>query len=122
MLHVDGLLQHKTQYTEPTGQKSLPSVTGQGGRHGVLAARIWNWSRSAQHGDSHYRSQLGESNLNQPGRDSYQVSIIGRFFPSRGFGFGAEVRAIMIHSRLVAGSMTSSISKNVAVLTALPFS
>ncbi len=47
---------------------------------------------------------------------------MGRFLPLRGAGFGALRSPMRIHFRESAGSMTSSISKKVAVLTAFPFS
>ena len=51
---------------------------------------------------------------------TYQVSINGRFLPSRGTGFGVDLKPAMIQCRVSLGSMTSSISKAVAKLTALP--
>ena len=44
----------------------------------------------------------------------------GRFLPVRGGGGGTEPRAVVIQRRESAGSITSSISKYVAVLSALP--
>jgi len=50
----------------------------------------------------------------------YQVSTKGRFFSVRGLGAGSERNPVMTQERVSAGSMTSSISNNVAVLSALP--
>ena len=50
----------------------------------------------------------------------YQVSMQGRFFPVRGGVGGADRKPAMIHLRDSIGSITSSISKCEAVLTALP--
>ena len=50
----------------------------------------------------------------------YQVSMQGRFLPARGGTGGAERRPAMIRARVSAGSITSSISKCIAMLSALP--
>ncbi len=51
---------------------------------------------------------------------SHHVSTKGRFFPVRGLVDGSERNPAMTHERVSAGSMTSSISNKVAVLSALP--
>jgi hypothetical protein len=50
----------------------------------------------------------------------HHVSTLGRFFPVLGLAGGSERNPAMIHERVSAGSMTSSISNKVAVLSALP--
>jgi uncharacterized damage-inducible protein DinB len=56
----------------------------------------------------------------ETGARAYQVSMQGRFLPVRASGGGAERSPEAIHRRESAGSITSSISKVEATLTAFP--
>ena len=50
----------------------------------------------------------------------YHASMHGRFFVVRASGFGTDRKPAMIHCRVSAGSITSSISSTEAIETALP--
>jgi hypothetical protein len=51
---------------------------------------------------------------------NYHASMHGRFFVARASGFGTERKPAVIHCRVSAGSITSSISSTEAIETALP--
>ena len=53
-------------------------------------------------------------------RSLYHVSTKGRFLSDRGLAGGSERNPAITQERVCAGSMTSSISNSVAVLSALP--
>src|SRR5690554_5725237 len=52
----------------------------------------------------------------------YQVSTMGRRRPTRGPGLRTDLRPRRIQLRVSAGSITASISRDTAMLSALPFS
>src|SRR5438093_794620 len=53
-------------------------------------------------------------------KQNYHASMHGRFLVVRASGFGTERSPAMIHCRVSAGSITSSISSTEAIETALP--
>ncbi len=78
-------------------------------------------------GEPYGRAQPSEARQSKIGADQqsicqrrHQVSMQGSFLPVRGAGGGAERKPAIIHLRDSSGSITSSISKCDALLSALP--
>src|SRR6185369_4523354 len=88
-----------------------PAEAG-GDRRGVLAPRAPGPERV----DPRARRAPVQGKVLVP----HHVSTHGRFFPVRAGGGGTERSAVVIQRRDSAGSITSSISKYVAKLTAFP--
>jgi hypothetical protein len=121
---------HSRLKLEPLSLRRLPSLKSERGQakpeRSLLAAFCRctaEWSTivfvaKSGHTARFRRKQMRKSIGSLCG--GYQVSTKGRFFSVRGLGAGSERNPVMTHERVSDGSMTSSISNSVAVLSALP--